>query len=104
MALLNQPVVEECIQVLGDVLRTGHLLVYVIKILLARRGEVYDVAFVAKLFNGFLRGERLQERAIVVGRVVSDQCGLHRASPFTAPFSPYVLHPQNKNGQVHVPI
>ena len=104
VTLLDQLVMEKGIQILGDVFRAGHFLVHVIEVLLARCGKVDDIAFVAKLFDGFLRGERLQERAIVVGRVVSDQCGLHCASPFMAPFLPYVLRPQNKNGQIRVPI
>ena len=104
VTLLDQLVMEKGIQILGDVFRAGHFLVHVIEVLLARCGKVDDIAFVAKLFDGFLRGERLQERAIVVGRVVSDQCGLHCASPFMAPFLPYVLRSQNKNGQIRVPI
>ena len=69
--------VEERVQVFGDVLRTRHFLVYVVEVLLTRRGEINDIAFVAKLFDGFLRGECLQERAVVVGRMVGNQCGFH---------------------------
>ena len=80
MPLLDQLMVEERVQVLSDVFRPGHLLVHVIQILLAWRGEVDDVTFMAKLFDGLLGGERLKERAVVMSRVVSDECGLHRVT------------------------
>ena len=77
VTLLNQLMVEEGIRVLGNVLRTGHLLIHVIQILLARRGKINDVAFMPKLLNSLLRGERLQERTIVMGCMVGNQCCLH---------------------------
>ena len=70
---LNQLVVEQRIQILGDVLRTRHLLVYVIQILLPGRREIDDIAVIAKLLNLALCGIRLQERTIIVRSVICNQ-------------------------------
>ena len=60
---LNQLVVEQRIQILGDV----------IQILLPGRREIDDIAVIAKLLNLALCGIRLQERTIIVRSVICNQ-------------------------------